>query len=173
MIRPVTSNDADAIAAIYEPLVLESHVSFETDPPGIVEIRSRMSQSHAWIVDEEGGVVRGYAYAHKLHDRPAYLWSTEVSVYVAEGHRAAGVGKPLLDALLQLLLERGFVNAFALIALPNAASVRLFESAGFELVGVCQSAGYKLGRWHDVTWWQRGLNDPTFPPPALLDTEGE
>ena len=114
MIRPVTAKDADAIAAIYEPLVLGSHVSFETDPPGIEEIRSRMSQSHAWIVDEESGVVRGYAYAHKLHDRPAYKGSTEVSVYVAERHRAAGVGKP-----------------------------------------------------------QRGLNDPTVPPPALLDAEGE
>jgi L-amino acid N-acyltransferase YncA len=129
-------------------------------------------KSHLWLVYEHAGRVLGYGYAAPYHGRPAYRWSVEVSIYVAEEARGKGVGRELLSQLVSRLTRRGFVNAFAAIALPNQASVRLFESSGFNKVGHLQSAGFKLGRWHDVGWWQRQLRKPPVPPGQLDREEG-
>jgi phosphinothricin acetyltransferase len=71
----------------------------------------------------------------------------------------------LYVALLEVLRRQGFATAFAVIALPNAASVACHESLGFAKVGVCRRVGFKQGRWHDVGWWQVDL-DPRDRPPA-------
>jgi phosphinothricin acetyltransferase len=67
----------------------------------------------------------------------------------------------------------GFVNAFAGIALPNFASVALFESFGFDKIGHWCQVGYKLGEWHDVGWWQLQLREPSVPPPKLQDLDSK
>jgi L-amino acid N-acyltransferase YncA len=160
-VRAATSDDATAIAAIYAPYVTGTATSFETDPPtaeAMAERIERHAPTHPWLVAESTRVL-GYAYAAPFHHRPAYAPSVEVSVYVADGARGRGIGKELLEALVRELRERGFVNALAGVALPNDASVRLFEWAGFEHVGTYEKIGLKLGAWHDVGWWQLRLSD--------------
>lgn len=167
MIRPATEDDAAAILAIYAPVVRESVATFELDPPDEAEIRRRIAKvtrSLPWLVAERDGRVAGYAYATSYHPRPAYAWSCEVSVYVGAEGRGAGLGRSLLAELLRSLSDAGFVNATARIALPNDASVRLFESAGFEEVGRARGIGYKLGRWVDVGEWQKQLNERAAGP---------
>jgi phosphinothricin acetyltransferase len=166
-IRPATPEDAEAIASIYAPFVRYTAISFETEVPDVREIRRRMSRAISWLVSERGDSTVGYAYAAPLRSRAAYAWSVEVSVYISEPVRGSGVGGALLDALLRLLSDRGFVNAFAGTTLPNAASVALFESRGFRPTGTEQEVGFKLGSWHDVGWWQRRLQAATVPPPQL------
>lgn len=68
-----------------------------------------------------------------------------------------GIGRALYASLFEGMRIQRFSSAIAVIALPNPASVMLHESAGFERVGVFRHAGYKLGRWHDVGWWQLQL----------------
>jgi phosphinothricin acetyltransferase len=167
MIRPVAAGDVEAIHAIYAPIVRETIVSFETEPPSVPELQERIAKSHEWLVFEREGRVAGYAYAAPFHERAGYKWSVEVSIYLGPDARGSGLGKELLSALLDRLKERGFVNAFAGIALPNPASVRLFESFGFEAVARHRQVGFKLGGWHDVGWWQLRLNPPTNPPPEV------
>jgi phosphinothricin acetyltransferase len=167
MIRPVAAGDVEAIHAIYAPIVRETIVSFETQAPSAAELGTRIDKSHEWLVCERESRVVGYAYAAPFHDRAGYKWSVEVSIYLGPDARGSGLGKELLSALLDRLKERGFVNAFAGIALPNPASVRLFESFGFEAVARHRQVGFKLGGWHDVGWWQLRLNPPTNPPPAV------
>ena len=79
--------------------------------------------------------------------------------------RRSGVGRALYGALLLELLALGYCRACAGITLPNAASVALHESMGFRPVGVFSAVGHKLGRWHDVGWCQRPLQQPDPPPP--------
>lgn len=169
MVREATAADATAVRAIYEPYVLETAISFELDVPSEAEMARRIEQAWAWLACERDGEVVGYAYAAPMHARAAYAWSAEVSIYVDRARRGAGVGRELLAALLERLAELGIVNAIAGIALPNDASQRLFESAGFERVATYPEIGYKLDRWHDVGWWQRRLREPSVPPPALPD----
>jgi phosphinothricin acetyltransferase len=163
------ARDGAVCAAIYAPHVEGSAVSFEERAPDAAEMAARVQRygaSHAWLVAEREGEVVGYAYATAFNERPAYRWSTSVSVYVAEGARGTGIGRALYSALFDRLRERGFRMACAGITLPNEASVRLHESLGFEPIGVNREIGWKEGAWRDVGWYQLELSPaPEAPPP--------
>lgn len=163
------THDGAACAAIYAPHVESSPVSFEERAPDAAEMAARIEHhgaGHAWLVAERDGEVVGYAYATAFNERPAYRWSTSVSVYVADDARGQGVGRALYEALFDRLRERGFRTACAGITLPNEASEGLHESLGFELVGVNREIGWKQGAWRDVGWYQRELAPaPNGSPP--------
>jgi L-amino acid N-acyltransferase YncA len=159
-IRLALESDADAMAAIYRPIVETTTISFEAVPPTAEELARRVTEtttSHPWLVCERGGQVAGYAYASPHRSRAAYRWSVDTSVYVANDHQRAGVGRGLYVSLFAILAAQGFFNAYAGIALPNPASVALHESLGFEKIGVYRRVGFKHGAWHDVGWWQLTL----------------
>lgn len=164
-IRDATADDAAAIAAIYAPLVTDSIVSFEEDPPSAEEMADRIAASHVWLVAENDGEVVGYAYGARFHPRAAYRWSTEASIYLAPEARGRGTGKRLVAELLVRLKAMGFVNVFGGTSLPNPASERLLESFGFKKVAHWEHVGFKLDAWHDVSWRQLTLQEPTVPPP--------
>jgi phosphinothricin acetyltransferase len=164
-IRDATADDAAAIAAIYAPLVTDTIVSFEEDPPSTEEMADRIAASHVWLVAEDDGDVVGYAYAARFHPRAAYRWSTEASIYLAPEARGRGTGKRLVAELLVRLKAMGFVNVFGGTSLPNPASERLLESFGFKKVAHWEHVGFKLDAWHDVSWRQLTLQEPTVPPP--------
>jgi L-amino acid N-acyltransferase YncA len=167
LIRLATGYDAGAVRAIYAPIVESTATSFELAVPSEDDMAARITDrqpAYPWLVAEGGGGVAGYAYAGRFAARPAYDWSVETSVYVAETARGRRVGRGLYTALLALLTAQGYRQAMAGIALPNPASVALHEGAGFALVGVYRAAGWKLGAWHDVGWWQRRLALADGPP---------
>ena len=167
MIRDATPADAPAIAAIYAPMVTDTVISFEEEPPTAEEMAERMAASHVWLVVEEGGDVVGYAYGAPFHRRAAYRWSVEASIYLAPEARGRGIGKELVRTLLERLRGAGFVHAFAGTTLPNPASERLFEALGFKQIARQERVGFKHGGWHDVSWRQLTLQEPTVPPPEL------
>ncbi|WP_435153487.1 arsinothricin resistance N-acetyltransferase ArsN1 family B [Haladaptatus sp. DFWS20] len=177
LIRLAETDDAAQIAAIYAPVVRETIISFETDPPDDAEMTNRIRKTlptYPWLVCEHDDSILGYAYAGAHRTRDAYQWSVDVSVYVHAEHRRSGIGRGLYESLFALLEKQGYYNAYAGIALPNAASVGLHESLGFEQVGVYEDVGYKNGAWHDVGWWQRQLHpseDEPNPPSPLTDLD--
>jgi L-amino acid N-acyltransferase YncA len=118
-----------------------------------------------WLVAEDDGDVVGYAYAARFHPRAAYRWSTEASIYLAPEARGRGTGKRLVAELLVRLKAMGFVNVFGGTSLPNPASECLLESFGFKKVAHWEHVGFKLDAWHDVSWRQLTLQEPTVPPP--------
>ncbi|HEV8395475.1 MAG TPA: arsinothricin resistance N-acetyltransferase ArsN1 family B [Vicinamibacterales bacterium] len=159
-IRLADASDAEAMAAIYRPVVESTAISFETVAPDRDEMARRLADtlvSHPWLVCDMGGRVAGYAYASKHRVRAAYQWSVDTSVYVDAAWRRSGVGRGLYRSLFAVLAAQRFFNAFAGIALPNEASVALHEAVGFEPLGVYRRVGFKLGAWHDVGWWQLAL----------------
>jgi len=165
-VRPATAGDAEAIAAIYAPMVEHSPVSFEEAPPDAVEFERRMRSAPRlpWLVAQRAGRVVGYAYAAQHRTRPAYRWSADSSVYVAPGQQGNGVGRLLYERLIEEMTGLGYVSLFAGIALPNEASVALHEAVGFRFVGVYRDVGFKHGGWRDVGWWQRLLVEPPDTP---------
>ena len=170
MIRDATGADAGSCAAIYAPYVVETAISFETEPPAAAEMARRITEAqraHAWLVLEDEGQVVGYAYGGAFMSRPAYQWATAVSVYLAPGRRRTGGGRALYEALLDRLATRGHRTALAGIALPNDASIGLHRALGFEAVGTYRRVGWKHSRWHDVAWYQRSLGEDDGPPGPL------
>lgn len=170
-IRAARDEDAAAIAAIYAAYVLTGTVSFETEPPSADTMKQRMGSSedlYPWLVatngEEADSSVIAYAYAARFRDRPAYRYVVEASIYVAGPVQGQGVGRLLYGALMDTLRAQGFVQAVAVISLPNDYSIQLHEAVGFQRAGVLREMGFKQGRWLDIGLWQKELSDATIPP---------
>ena len=167
VIRPAEETDGAAIAEIYAPYVRETAISFELEPPTAAVMARRIAMTvntHPWLLATQGHEVVGYAYAGKHRDRPAYQWTVDVTIYVSPERREQGIGRALYRVLLDTLRQQGFRSAFAEIVLPNPGSIRLHETAGFELIGVHKNIGFKLGSWHDIGYWRIGLAAPDVQP---------
>ncbi len=171
-IRMAEPGDADAIAAIYRPSVVDAATSFEVDPPSGAEMARRMVSVMAiapWLVYVgDDGRVLGYAYASPHNERAAYQWSVNVTVYIDATHHRRGIGRALYQVLFALLRVQGFYVAHGGITLPNPKSVGLHEALGFQLVGVYPAVGWKRGAWHDVGWWRLELQERPATPATPL-----
>lgn len=164
LIRFVNTGDAEAMLNIYRPFIEASTTSFETIVPTTVEFAERITtctQKYPWLAADFNGMVAGYAYASKHRERAAYQWSVETSVYIHPGFYRKGIAAVLYSTLFSLLKQQGFVNAYAGIALPNPASKQLHRFFGFEDIGVYKKIGFKFGRWHDVLWMSKNINEHT------------
>ena len=166
-VRRCVPQDGAALAAIYDPIVARTAISFEEVPPGPNEMGRRIVAAgdvFPWLGLDVRGEIVGYAYASQHRSRAAYRWSVDVSAYVAPAAQRCGVGGRLYAALLELLAGQGYCAAFAGVALPNAASLRLHRGVGFTEVGTYRAAGFKFGRWHDVCWLERRLLPVEYVP---------
>jgi phosphinothricin acetyltransferase len=161
-VRAATADDAAAIASIYAPYVTASVVSFETEAPDADEIARRIAEGDGhfpWFVacDPEKDAVLGYAYAAAFRTRPAYRFTVETTVYIADGAQRRGIGTQLYRTLLPVLEAQGYAQAIAAITLPNQASVTLHERLGFHQIGTYERVGFKFREWRSVGLWQRAL----------------
>ena len=173
MIRLALERDAEQIAGIYAPVVRDTAISFEVDPPSAAEMARRVADGRPhfpWLVADHAGEILGYVYASAHRARAAYRWSVDTTVYVHPRAHRAGVGRALYTSLLRILALQGFYTAYAGITLPNAGSVGLHEAVGFRPLGVYRGVGYKLGAWHDVGWWERAISPrpPAPEPPKTM-----
>lgn len=169
IIRLATSGDAAAIHQIYRPIVRDTHISFERNPPSISEIAARIDATLAqypWLVCELDRRLAGYAYASAFRARAAYQWTAETTVYVHPAFQRRGLSRALYSSLLTVLREQGYCNAVGVIALPNEGSIRAHETLGFRKVGVFTNVGHKAGGWRDTGWWQLELRAPPEQPRA-------
>ncbi len=159
-VRLATLDDAEGIRAIYNREVLEGTATFDLRARTLEEQRlwlSERSGAHAVMVAVEGDEVVGFGSLSAYRNRPAYSTTVEDSVYVAPGHQGRGVGRALLEALVDAAELRGFHTVIGRIAGGNEASIALHERCGFEVVGVEREVGRKFRRWLDVTIVQRVL----------------
>lgn len=163
--------DVRPMLTIYAPYVRDTAITFEYEVPTAAEFGARLHQvlpAYPWLVCRAPGQVLGYAYAHRHMERAAYGWNVECSVYVLGSARGHGVGRALYGALLELLRLQGVVNAYGCIAVPNEASEALHRAAGFSLLGRFPASGWKQGRWHDIVWYGRCLQEAGAGEPAPL-----
>lgn len=161
-IEPATAGDLPAIADIYERYVLTSAHTFDLEPRpmgtwcewfGAFGVTGR----HRLLAAREEGEIAGYAYSAPYRDRPAYAPSVVTSIYVAPDRTGQGVGTALYRELLGMLELEDVHRAYAAIALPNPASVRLHQRLGFHRAGYYSEQGRKFGRYWDVATYERAF----------------
>jgi len=171
-IRPSAEDDLGAIAAIYGHHVTHGTGSFETEPPGVEEMRRRradiLARGLPYLVAEgEGGAILGYAYASAYRPRAAYRNTAENSVYVRHDLMGRGIGRRLLAELIAGCEALGLRQMVAVVGdSANLASVRLHQAFGFRLVGTLNAVGRKHGRWLDTVLLQRSLGESDGTDPA-------
>ena len=169
-IRPAALTDIPVITRIYAHAVEHGTATFELEAPDEAEIARRMNElssgNFPYLVAELDGILAGYAYAGPYRTRPAYRFTVENSVFIAPDAQRRGVGKALLEELIEASTERGFRLMVAVIGdSMQAASIGVHEATGFRHVGVFENIGYKFDRWLDTVLMQRALGPGASTPP--------
>ncbi len=176
-IRVAVPEDAEALLRIYAPYVEKTAITFEYDVPTAREFAGRIEKTlkrYPYLVAEEDGEILGYACAHAFHERAAYDWAVETTVYVAENAKRRGLGKRLYGALEQALAVQNILNLNACIAYPAGEdpyltrdSVEFHQRLGYRVVGRFSQCGYKFDRWYDMVWMEKHIGIHTAAQPAV------
>jgi len=111
----------------------------------------------------EDGELMGFSSFGSFRAWPAYKYSVEHSVYVDTRFRGRGVGRRLLEAVIEAAREREYHVLIGGIDASNAASIALHERLGFTHCGTIRQAGFKFGRWLDLSFYQLILATPLQP----------
>ncbi|ESQ89296.1 GCN5 family N-acetyltransferase [Asticcacaulis sp. AC460] len=173
MIRDATEADFGAITDIYAHNVLHGTGTFALEPPSqdemLASFRSFKGMGLPYILAEEDGRILGYAYASPFRTRPGYRYGIEDSIYLAPVAVGRGLGKALLNRLIELCIARGLYTMIAVIGDgENGASIGVHRACGFTVTGTLPRAGFKFGRWLDVVFMTRDL----LPPVDMPEGEG-
>ncbi|MBP2237731.1 phosphinothricin acetyltransferase [Sinorhizobium kostiense] len=170
-LREAAAADLPAITHIYRESVLNGVATYEITPPSEAEMAMRFTtitgSGYPYIVAlDERNAVLGYAYASAFRTRAAYRFLVEDSIYLAPEARGKGIGKALLEELVERCTALGFRQMVAVIGGAHPASIALHKGIGFEYQGLMRATGFKHGRWLDTTIMQRPLGEgmETAPP---------
>lgn len=180
MIQPIDpARDAEAITSIYRPFVTDTDISFEREdePPTADEMRQRLEsflgEFPGFLWREPDGTVVGYCYAHPWKERAAYNPTLETTVYINPAYARRGIGRKLMEALIDECRRRGTVSLIACITAGNEASCALHAALGFRQVSYFSAVGRKFGRWLDVVDYQlllRPVSSGLDTPEIIFDT---
>lgn len=158
-IIPAEPRHASQVAEIYNHYIQNTVVTFETENVTEEEMLNRITdiqKKYEWLVmEDDNGVVVGYAYYGNFRGRAAYNNTVESTIYLNPKYTGKGLGKVLYGTLLQQAIDKGFKEIIGGIALPNDQSVKLHENLGFDKVGHLRSVGRKFDKWIDVGFWQK------------------
>ncbi|MBW6469157.1 MAG: GNAT family N-acetyltransferase [Coriobacteriia bacterium] len=160
VVRDAEPGDAQAIADIYNPYVTGSVATFHTEPVDEAERLQWLIGHDALhpvlvaVCDEE---VVGWGSLTQWASRPAWRRTVEVSTYVSLEHRGEGIGRLLMDALIERASGAGHHVVMAQVVAGNEASLAMGERSGFERVGLLKEVGHKFGAYHDIVLLQRIL----------------
>ena len=159
-VRPAERGDLPAIHDIYNDAVLRTTASYDYEPRPF-DYRVRWFEEHAreklpmFVAVDEAKDVVGWSSLSRYHSRKGYQFTVENSVYVSAAHRGRGVGKLLIPPLIDAAGTLGLRAIIAAIDGDNQASIRLHERFGFVHVGHFKEVGFKFGRWLDVVYMER------------------
>lgn len=155
VIRRATVADVPAIQEIYNDAVLRTTASadYDTQP-----IRSRLVwfQEHeregypVFVAEQTDGAIVGWSSLSKYRERIGYRFTAEDSIYIAEGARGQGIGKRLMQPIVDAAYAMDLHAILAVIAGDNLPSLRLHASFGFEQVGLLKQVIFKFDEWIDV-----------------------
>ncbi|MFF3938951.1 GNAT family N-acetyltransferase [Streptomyces phaeofaciens] len=163
-VRPGVEGDLDALTDLYNHYVRETPITFDTAVLTSEERRpwllSHLEDGPYRLkvaVDTDSQEILGYATSSPHRPKAAYATSVEVSVYLRPEAGGRGIGTLLYKALFEALAGEDVHRAYAGVAQPNEASVRLHERFGFRYVGTYREVGRKFDRYWDVAWYEKEL----------------
>lgn len=179
-IETAAPENAPELLKIYAPYVTDTAITFEYEVPTQRQFAQRIEKTllkYPWIMIRSQnchGEILGYAYAGTFHERAAYQWAVETSIYVKNGCTGMGIGRTLHNALENILTEQNILNMNACIAYPtgqdpylNTNSALFHEHMGYRLVGEFYQCGYKFDRWYNMIWMEKHIGPHITPQPPV------
>ena len=160
-LRMATEADVSQMNAIYNTYIVDSHVSFDTEPWPVEKrlgwFRERVAAGFPIIVACEGETIIGVSWSGPYRPKAAYRSSVESTVVMADWESGKGIATAIYSKMMELLTDAKFHRAYAIIALPNDASIALHRKLGFREIGVLEEAGFKDGKYHSTLMMEREL----------------
>ncbi|WP_071672775.1 GNAT family N-acetyltransferase [Nioella nitratireducens] len=156
MIRPARPQDAAAIAAIWNPVIRDTTVTFTTAEKSLQGLAEAIA-SQAFLVAETGGQVTGFATCSPFRSGPGYARTMEHSIHVCATARGSGVGRRLMDALETHARSKSVHSLIAGISGENTGAIAFHTALGFAHVGRLPQVGWKFDRWLDLVLMQKVL----------------
>ncbi|HWA66836.1 MAG TPA: GNAT family N-acetyltransferase [Mycobacteriales bacterium] len=155
--------DLPALTAIYNHYIVHTAATFDIEPFEVAAREAWFSHysttgPYRLFVAVQDGEVVGYASSSRFRPKPAYDTSVEVTVYLHPRVTASGIGTALYRRLFGELRSEPLHRAYAVIALPNSASVALHTKFGFAEAGTLTQAGRKFDKWWDVLHMECAIN---------------
>lgn len=158
MIRPMMLEDLQSVMEIYNDAILHTTALYRTHPETLEErenwFHEHKKNNEPMFVYEEDGEVVGFASFNRFYPNEGYKYSMEHSVYVSPKHQRKGIGKKLLQTLIEEAKKREVRTLIAVIDSENIASIKLHEQFGFQFAGRLKNVGYKFGKWLDIVYYQ-------------------
>ena len=161
----MTESDWPAVKAIYEEGIATRVATFETEAPSWEDWDAAHLEEHRLVAEDDGEVL-GWAALGPYSSRRVYAGVAEESVYVAERARRRGVGRALLEALVESSELGGIWTLQAGVFPENTASVELHRRCGFRVVGLRERLGRLDGAWRDVVLIERRSHGGTHGSPV-------
>ena len=155
--RLATTDDAAAMARIYNDGIADRIATFETRFRAEDDVRAWFDGVHPIIVVEDDGQVIAFVSTSTYRPRECYNGVAEFSVYVAREARGRGAGRMALVKMIEVAEEAGFWKLVSRIFPENQKSLNLVRSVGFREVGVYEKHGQLDGVWRDVVIVERLL----------------
>ena len=167
VVRDASETDLGAILTIYNHAIETTTAVFSYAPHTMAMrqewFADKCAKGYPVLVADRNGAVVGFATYGPFRAWPAYRYSVEHSVYVAEGVRRQGIARRLMEHLLDRARAQDFHVVIGGIVSENTASLELHAGLGFEKVAHFKQVGYKFGRWLDLTFMQVVLDTPGEP----------
>jgi L-amino acid N-acyltransferase YncA len=154
VIAPLQPRDWEQVRGIYLEGIATGHATFETDAPSW----EQWDAAHfpfARLAARAGESVIGWAALSRVSNRCVYGGVAEVSIYVGSAYRGSGIGRALLNALIDASERNGIWTLQAGVFTENVASLALHQECGFRLVGRRERIGKMNGVWRDTMLLER------------------
>ena len=166
-VRTALETDLEAILEIYNDAVVNTTAVYDYEPHTLEMrkqwFRIKEAQGYPVFVATDNGKVVGFSSIGPWRAWAAYKYSVENSIYVAADQRGKGIGKKLLEPLIEAAKQLDLHVIIAGIDATNEVSINLHRKFGFTETGTFKQVGFKFGRWLDLTFMQLLLNTPEQP----------
>jgi len=159
---------ADAILEIFNDAIATSTALYDYQPRTKESMKPWFEAKQAGNfpvigIEDDAGKLLGFASYGTFRNWPAYKYSVEHSIYIHKDCRGMGLGKVLLEAIIQAAKDNGMHVMIGGIDCDNQGSIALHEKFGFKHAGTLPQIGFKFGRWLDLAFYQLTFDTPTQP----------
>ncbi len=154
IIRPALDADMVQVAAIWEPVLRDTTITFADDirtPETLARMAAdRRAEGREFFVAADGDIVLGFATYGQFRGGNGYVTSMEHTVILAAGAQGRGVGRALMTAVEDHARAGGAHTMVAVVSGENPGAVAFHKAVGYDTQGTLREVGRKFGRYLDA-----------------------
>lgn len=162
MIRKLEEKDIAICLNIYNYYIENTCFTLEEEKLSLDDFKTRceniLNKYPFIVLENDEGIVIGYAYLNTFNPRSAYRKTADLSIYVSKDHLHEHAGKILLQEIEKLAVTYGITNIISIVTSENKNSVHFHQKNGFVLEGTMHDVALKFGKIISVDYYRKPLS---------------